>query len=196
MFLSFGGAVPYRLVEDIAFAVAQFFQRGGTFQTITCGGPFIATSYDYDAPLDEYGLIRQPKWVHLKDLHKAIKLCEPEMVETDPNITSLGSTIEAYLSLSSMKQSQSPSNSVSKSIRLLLSLRKPMYLAHPCQVGLCVNLKNDDPLLQDGSATVLHVESLGHVLHAFINGKLSASGLISPMDARRPHDDSDPNDSR
>ncbi|KAM3358984.1 hypothetical protein P3S68_021917 [Capsicum galapagoense] len=40
--------------------------------------------------------------------------------------------------------------------------------------SLSVNLKNDDPLLQDGSATVLHVESLGHVLHAFINGKLSA----------------------
>ena len=31
-FLSFGGAVPYRPVEDIAFAVARFFQLGGTFQ--------------------------------------------------------------------------------------------------------------------------------------------------------------------
>ncbi|KAL7215255.1 hypothetical protein ACSBR1_027424 [Camellia fascicularis] len=59
-FLSFGGAVPYRPVEDIAFDVARFFQRGGTFQNYymyhggtnfgrTTGGPFIATSYDYDA---------------------------------------------------------------------------------------------------------------------------------------------------
>ncbi|GMP89013.1 hypothetical protein CsSME_00040758 [Camellia sinensis var. sinensis] len=31
-FLPFGGAVPYRPVEDLAFAVARFFQRGGTFQ--------------------------------------------------------------------------------------------------------------------------------------------------------------------
>lgn len=31
-FLSFGGAVPYRPAEDLAFAVARFFQRGGTFQ--------------------------------------------------------------------------------------------------------------------------------------------------------------------
>lgn len=31
-FLSFGGAVPYRPVEDLAFAVARFFQLGGTFQ--------------------------------------------------------------------------------------------------------------------------------------------------------------------
>lgn len=31
-FLSFGGGVPYRPAEDLAFAVARFFQRGGTFQ--------------------------------------------------------------------------------------------------------------------------------------------------------------------
>ncbi|ONL96140.1 Beta-galactosidase [Zea mays] len=65
-FLSFGGAVPYRPVEDLAFAVARFYQRGGTFQNYymyhggtnldrSSGGPFIATSYDYDAPIDEYG---------------------------------------------------------------------------------------------------------------------------------------------
>lgn len=102
-FLYFGGRVPHRPVEDIAYAVARFFQRGGTFQNyymvMTCigslscsynfheafpifsypavwiimfclllhqyhggtnfghsaGGPLIATSYDYDAPIDEYG---------------------------------------------------------------------------------------------------------------------------------------------
>eukprot|EP01018_Ginkgo_biloba_P031036 Gb_40554 [translate_table: standard] len=64
-FLSFGGSVPSRPVEDIAFAVARFFERGGTFQNYymyhggtnfgrASGGPFIATSYDYDAPIDEY----------------------------------------------------------------------------------------------------------------------------------------------
>lgn len=39
-----------------------------------------------------------------------------------------------------------------------------------------VNIKNDEPFLQDGSATVLHVKTLGHVLHAYINGKLSGNG--------------------
>jgi hypothetical protein len=29
--------------------------HGGTNFGRTAGGPFIATSYDYDAPLDEYG---------------------------------------------------------------------------------------------------------------------------------------------
>ncbi|KAK4790260.1 hypothetical protein SAY86_017564 [Trapa natans] len=105
-FLSFGGAVPYRPVEDLAFAVARFFQLGGTFQNYymyhggtnfgrTTGGPFIATSYDYDAPIDEYGIVRQPKWGHLKDVHKAIKLCEEALVATDPTISSLGPNLEA-----------------------------------------------------------------------------------------------------
>ncbi|GJN30924.1 hypothetical protein PR202_gb19270 [Eleusine coracana subsp. coracana] len=105
-FLSFGGAVPYRPVEDLAFAVARFYQRGGTFQNYymyhggtnigrSTGGPFIATSYDYDAPIDEYGLVRQPKWGHLRDVHKAIKLCEPALIATDPSYSSLGQNTEA-----------------------------------------------------------------------------------------------------
>jgi hypothetical protein len=32
-----------------------FQYHGGTNFGRTAGGPFIATSYDYDAPLDEYG---------------------------------------------------------------------------------------------------------------------------------------------
>ena len=85
----------HRPVEDLAFAVARFVQKGGSFVNYymvmitqawlssvrclgfrwvvapnicplfqyhggtnfdrTAGGPFIATSYDYDAPIDEYG---------------------------------------------------------------------------------------------------------------------------------------------
>jgi hypothetical protein len=33
-----------------------FQYHGGTNFGRTAGGPFIATSYDYDAPLDEYGM--------------------------------------------------------------------------------------------------------------------------------------------
>jgi len=36
------------------------------------------------------GLIRQPKYGHLKELHKAIKMCERALVSTDPAVTSLG----------------------------------------------------------------------------------------------------------
>ncbi|CAN1785826.1 Beta-galactosidase 1 [Linum perenne] len=107
-FTEFGGAVPYRPAEDMAFGVARFIQKGGSFINYymyhggtnfgrTAGGPFIATSYDYDAPLDEYGLMRQPKWGHLKDLHRAIKLCEPALVSADPTVTSLGNYQEAHV---------------------------------------------------------------------------------------------------
>lgn len=36
------------------------------------------------------GLLRQPKYGHLKELHKAIKHCEPALVSSDPTVTSLG----------------------------------------------------------------------------------------------------------
>ncbi|XP_042948812.1 beta-galactosidase 1 isoform X2 [Carya illinoinensis] len=107
-FTEFGGPVPYRPAEDLAFSVARFIQKGGSFINYymyhggtnfgrTAGGPFIATSYDYDAPLDEYGLLRQPKWGHLKDLHRAIKLCEPALVSGDPSVTPLGNYQEAHV---------------------------------------------------------------------------------------------------
>ncbi|XWS72179.1 hypothetical protein CRYUN_Cryun02cG0017900 [Craigia yunnanensis] len=107
-YTEFGGAVPTRPTEDIAFSVARFIQNGGLFVNYymyhggtnfgrTAGGPFIATSYDYDAPIDEYGLPREPKWGHLRDLHKAIKLSELALVSADPTVTSLGSNQEAHV---------------------------------------------------------------------------------------------------
>lgn len=109
-FSAWGGRVPRRPVEDNAFAVARFFQRGGSFHNYymyfggtnfgrTAGGPFYTTSYDYDAPIDEYGMLRQPKWGHLKDLHAAIKLCEPALisVDGDPQYIRLGPQQEAHV---------------------------------------------------------------------------------------------------
>ncbi|EES06516.1 beta-galactosidase 4 isoform X2 [Sorghum bicolor] len=107
-FTKFGGALPHRPVEDLAFAVARFIQKGGSFVNYymyhggtnfgrTAGGPFIATSYDYDAPIDEFGLLRQPKWGHLRDLHRAIKQAEPALISGDPTIQSIGNYEKAYI---------------------------------------------------------------------------------------------------
>ncbi|KAL5999502.1 Beta-galactosidase 3 [Asimina triloba] len=68
MFNEFGGSVHKRPVQDLAFAVARFIQKGGSFVNYymyhggtnfgrTAGGPFITTSYDYDAPIDEYDIL-------------------------------------------------------------------------------------------------------------------------------------------
>ncbi|GJT05529.1 reverse transcriptase domain-containing protein [Tanacetum coccineum] len=44
-----------------------------------------------------YGLIRQPKYEHLKELHKAIKQCEPALVSADPTVTSIGNLQQAHI---------------------------------------------------------------------------------------------------
>ncbi|XP_058725338.1 beta-galactosidase 5-like [Vicia villosa] len=107
-FSEFGGPVPQRPVQDLAFAVARFLQTGGSFFNYymyhggtnfgrSAGGPFITTSYDYDAPIDEYGLLREPKYGHLTDLHQAIKQCEHALVSSDPTVTSLGTYEQAHV---------------------------------------------------------------------------------------------------
>ncbi|KAF2288798.1 hypothetical protein GH714_014248 [Hevea brasiliensis] len=252
-FLSFGGAIPYRPVEDLAFAVARFYQLGGTFQNYymyhggtnfgrTSGGPFISTSYDYDAPLDEYGLLRQPKWGHLKDLHKAIKLCEEALIATEPTTTSLGSNLEATVyktgsglcaaflaniatsdktvtfngnsyilpawSVSILPDCKNVALNTAKinSVNVITSFTRQSlvgdvasskalsfgwsWITEPVGIskkdafvksGLLEQInttadKSDEPFLEDGSQTVLHVDSLGHALHVFVNGKLAGSG--------------------
>ncbi|KAF7141367.1 hypothetical protein RHSIM_Rhsim06G0028100 [Rhododendron simsii] len=107
-FTVFGGPIHKRPVADLAFAVARFIMRGGSFVNYymyhggtnfgrTSGGPFVTTSYDYDAPIDEYGLIRDPKYGHLKELHRAIKQCELALVSSDPNVTKLGPDLQAHV---------------------------------------------------------------------------------------------------
>ncbi|KAL3514688.1 hypothetical protein ACH5RR_027405 [Cinchona calisaya] len=106
-FTQFGGTINHRPVQDMAFAVARFIQRGGSFLNYymfhggtnfgRTSGPFITTSYDYDAPIDEYGLLRQPKYGHLMELHRAIKMCERALVSSDPTVISLGSSQEAHV---------------------------------------------------------------------------------------------------
>ncbi|MCO5547425.1 hypothetical protein L7F22_000874 [Adiantum nelumboides] len=100
---------PLRSPTNIAFEVARFFVSNGSFVNYymyhggtnfgrTGGGPFMATSYDYDAPIDEYGLLNQPKWGHLKVLHRALKLCEDALInQTTPDHITLGSQQNALV---------------------------------------------------------------------------------------------------
>ncbi|KAI3790070.1 hypothetical protein L2E82_02883 [Cichorium intybus] len=107
-FTEFGGAIPTRPVEDIAYSVLRFIQNNGSFVNYymyhggtnfgrTAGGLFITTSYDYDAPIDEYGLLNEPKWGHLRDLHTAIKLVEPALVSSYPTVSYPGKNQEIHV---------------------------------------------------------------------------------------------------
>lgn len=274
-FLSFGGRVPFRPTEDLAFSVARFFQRGGTFQNYymyhggtnfgrTTGGPFIATSYDYDAPIDEYGIVRQPKWGHLKELHKAIKLCETALVNAEATYKSFGSGLEAHVyslgsgtcaaflanintqsdatvkfngnsyhlpawsvsilpdcknvafntaKISSQTTSvqMNPANLIlagSNSIKgtgsgnatpwswlheqigisgsntfskpgLLEQINTTVDASDYLWYTTSIQVDDDEPFLHGGTQPVLHVESLGHALHVFINGEFAGTGAGS-----------------
>ncbi|XVF88928.1 hypothetical protein PTKIN_Ptkin19aG0090300 [Pterospermum kingtungense] len=105
-FKRWGSSNPHRTAEDIAFAVARFFQRGGSLMNYymyhggtnfgrTSGGPFLVTSYDYDAPLDEYGNLKQPKWGHLKQLHDVLHSMEYTLTQGIVNHKAYGNGVWA-----------------------------------------------------------------------------------------------------
>ncbi|KAI4963288.1 hypothetical protein ZWY2020_015110 [Hordeum vulgare] len=64
--------------------------HGGTNFGRTSGGPYITTSYDYDALL--MSNIRQPKYGHLKDLHNVLKSMEKILLHGDYKDTTMGNT--------------------------------------------------------------------------------------------------------
>lgn len=103
----YGGEPYMRSAEDIAFHVALFIAKNGSFVNYymyhggtnfgRSGAAYVITSYYDQAPLDEYGLIRQPKWGHMKELHAAIKLCSTPLLQGVPTNFSLGKLQEAYV---------------------------------------------------------------------------------------------------
>ncbi|KAI3714480.1 hypothetical protein L6452_21434 [Arctium lappa] len=101
---TWGGSDPMRTAEDLAYAAARFFQLGGTFQNYymyhggtnfgrTAGGPYITTTYDYDAPLNEYGNLNQPKYGHLKELHAILHSMEKLLTHGDVSHQDMGNSI-------------------------------------------------------------------------------------------------------
>ncbi|OMO93581.1 hypothetical protein COLO4_16849 [Corchorus olitorius] len=96
-YTKWGDRIPHRTAEDLAFSVARFYQFGGVLVNYymyhggtnfgRTSGLYFLTSYDYDAPLDEYGNLNQPKWGHLKELHAAIKLGEKLLTSGTPATT-------------------------------------------------------------------------------------------------------------
>ncbi|KAG4147892.1 hypothetical protein ERO13_D05G252000v2 [Gossypium hirsutum] len=104
---AYGKEPETRSAQDIAFQVALFVARNGTFVNYYMyhGGTnfgrttsaFTTTSYYDDAPLDEYGFIRLPKWGHLKQLHEAIKSCSNPILFGTQFTLSLGQQQMGYI---------------------------------------------------------------------------------------------------
>ncbi|XP_022966894.1 beta-galactosidase-like [Cucurbita maxima] len=152
-YAEFGGPRPYRPVEDLAFSVAKFVQNGGSMFNYymyhggtnfarTSGGPFIATSYDFDAPIDEFGLVREPKWSHLKELHKAIKMCEPALVSVDPTVTWLGKNQEARVFKSSSGSCAAFLGNYDTSSSAMVSFWNTQYHLPPWSISILPDCKS------------------------------------------------------
>ncbi|KAL5064200.1 hypothetical protein RYX36_012680 [Vicia faba] len=207
--------------------------------------------------LPDAGIIRQPKWGHLKDLHKAIKLCEEALIATDPTISSPGPNLETsvyktgsacvaflantgtndatvtfngnsyhlpgwsvsilpdcksvVLNTAKINSASTISSFATESVKeevdsLGSSSSGWSWISEP------VGISKDDAFTKSGlleqinttadrsdylwyslsidvedtagAQPVLHIESLGHALHAFINGKLAGSGVGNSGNAK------------
>nr|GFA19698.1 galactose-binding domain-like protein [Tanacetum cinerariifolium] len=199
-FTEFGGPIPTRPVEDIAYAVARFIQNNGSFVNYymyhggtnfgrTAGGLFITTSYDYDAPIDEYGLPNEPKWSHLRDLHTAIKLVEPALVSAYPTVTYPGKNQEIHVKSPTIQRKmttagtfkwqsyneEAPSSDGSDTLamaglyeQLNVTRDESDYLWYLADINISPNEQ-----FLNGQSPVLTVMSAGHALHVFINNQLA-----------------------
>ncbi|CDY31349.1 BnaA02g33920D [Brassica napus] len=253
-FYQFYGGEPYiRSAEDIAFHAALFIAKNGSYINYymyhggtnfgrTSSSYFITGYYD-QAPLDEYGLLRQPKYGHLKELHAAIKSSANPLLNGKQTVLSLGPMQQAYVfedensgcvaflvnnDARKAIQMQFRNNAYSllpKSIGILqdcktliyetakVNVAKNMRVTTPVQVfnvpdkwevfRESIPTFSDTPLktnalLEHTNLTKdrtdylwytlrfessspcanpsLYIESLGHVVHVFVNNALAGSG--------------------
>lgn len=108
-FQTWGQPVPHRPAVDVAFAVARWFARGGTYMNYYmlfggttfgrhAGGPLIVTSYDYDVQINEYGLPAEPKYSLTKQLHDSLLSVSSVLLTVDevPPAISLTPSCETH----------------------------------------------------------------------------------------------------
>lgn len=74
------------------------------------------------------GLVRLPKWSHLKELHEAIKLCEQTLLYGTSKFLSLGSHQEVTVFFCSYDIVSLPSSKPSISLRVCISTLTPKYI--------------------------------------------------------------------
>ncbi|KAE8715673.1 Beta-galactosidase 5 [Hibiscus syriacus] len=198
-FSEFGGSLHQRPAEDLAFADARFIQKGGSFYHggtnfgRMAGGPFITTSYDYDAPVDEYGLIRQPKYGHLKELHKAIKMWERALVAADPIVTSFGNLQQAHMfTLESGDCAAFLSNYDTKSAARVL-FNNMHYNLPPWSISIlpdCRNAVFNTAKMLPTSVNMLSWESYDEDISALDDSlTISANGLLEQINVTRDASD-------
>lgn len=212
-FEEFGGPIHRRPVEDIAFAVARFIQKGGSFVNYymyhggtnfgrTAGGPFITTSYDYDAPIDEYGLPRQPKYDHLTELHKAMKLCEAALVDADPTVTALGNYEQAHVFSSKSGHCAAFLSNYHQDASAKVTFNKRHYDLPPWSISILpdcksvafntgtVRSKTSEPHMLPTNARMLSWETFNEDISTNdVDARITVAGLLEQLNVTRDASD-------
>nr|GMC65111.1 beta-galactosidase 13-like [Ipomoea batatas] len=100
----FGDPPSQRSAEDLAFSVTRFYAKNGTYVNYymyfggnnygRTGSSFVSTGYYDEGPLDQYGLYRDPKWSHLRDCHRALKLSKKPLLWGSPTVKKISTDLE------------------------------------------------------------------------------------------------------
>ncbi|KAF7148352.1 hypothetical protein RHSIM_Rhsim03G0232400 [Rhododendron simsii] len=202
----FGGPAPNRPVEDLAFSVARFIQNNGSFVNYymyhggtnfgrTAAGRFVATSYDYDAPIDEYESLAtvtfQNKQYDLPPWSVSILPdCKTAVFNTARINSQSSKMIMEPVSTGAFDwQSYSEETVLADDSDTLTTdgLWEQINVTRDASDYLWyltnVNIQPDEGFLSNGQYPVLTVMSAGHALQVFINGQLSGTvygGLENP----------------
>ncbi|KAG6591292.1 Beta-galactosidase 3, partial [Cucurbita argyrosperma subsp. sororia] len=143
-------------------------------------------------------MIRQPKYGHLKNLHRAIKLCEHALVTSDPTVTSLGNYQQAHVfssgpgSCAAFLANYHSSSAATVVFNNMHHILPPWSISilpdckrvafNTAKIVLCsssVGISSSEAFVGGGQKTTLTVRSAGHALHVFINGQFSGSAYGS-----------------
>ncbi|XP_039792361.1 beta-galactosidase 12-like isoform X2 [Panicum virgatum] len=105
-FRAYGDQVAMRSAEDIAYAVLRFFAKGGSMVNYymyhggtnfgRTGASYVLTGYYDEAPMDEYGMCKEPKFGHLRDLHNVIRSYQKAFLTGEHSSEMLGHGYEAH----------------------------------------------------------------------------------------------------
>ncbi|KAI9193696.1 uncharacterized protein BJ171DRAFT_524274 [Polychytrium aggregatum] len=96
----YGRPRAIRPPEDLAFSTLRWIARGGTYVGYYMwhggtnfgrwSGSFKTASYDYDAPLNEFGVESQPKFNHLAEMHAVLIEFVEALLADEPKYVKLG----------------------------------------------------------------------------------------------------------
>uniref|UniRef100_A0A0A8YH38 Beta-galactosidase n=1 Tax=Arundo donax TaxID=35708 RepID=A0A0A8YH38_ARUDO len=105
-FRAFGDQLAMRSAEDIAYSVLRFFAKGGSLVNYymfhggtnfgRTGASYVLTGYYDEAPIDEYGMYKEPKFGHLRDLHNVIRSYQKAFLMGKQSFEILGHGYEAH----------------------------------------------------------------------------------------------------